>query len=174
MTDSAITKLSVLAGQRFACIKIAGRANFNSSLDFRTVMTELQAKGFICFIIDLSDCLLMDSTFLGVLAGLGLKMRPSGDDSAIARITLLNPNDRITELLENLGVLQLFNITNGPFAVPETLRVCAAEATQASREEITRACLEAHETLMALNPENISRFKDVAKFLAEDLAKLRK
>jgi len=39
---------------------------------------------------------------------------------------------------------------------------------------LTRACLEAHETLMAINPENVARFKDVAMFLAEDLAKLRK
>ena len=28
------------------------------------------------------------------------------------------------------------------------------------REEVTRTCLEAHQTLMQINPENVSRFKD--------------
>jgi hypothetical protein len=42
-----------------------------------------------------------------------------------------------------------------------------------SHEELTRASLEAHQTLMDLKPENVARFKDVVKFLAEDLKKLR-
>ena len=40
-----------------------------------------------------------------------------------------------------------------------------------SRDEVKAACLEAHETLMQAHPENISRFKDLAQFLAEDLKK---
>jgi hypothetical protein len=31
--------------------------------------------------------------------------------------------------------------------------------------------MEAHETLMALSPENAARFKDVAQFLAEGVKK---
>ena len=164
----------MLVGKQFACVKIAGRANFNSSIDFRTLVTGLLTKGFSCFVIDLSECVLMDSTFLGVLAGFGLKMRQSGEGVTAGRVTLLNPSARVTELLENLGLLELFRITHGKLAAPETLEACASEPAHASREELTRACLEAHETLMAINPENVARFKDVAKFLAEDLEKLRK
>jgi anti-sigma B factor antagonist len=173
--ESSSTRLLVLVGQQFACVKIAGRANFNSSIDFRTLVTGLQAKGFCCFVIDLSECVLMDSTFLGVLAGFGLKMRQDANDADTARVTLLNPNDRVTELLENLGMLELFRITHGKLTSPEgALEVCSPEPGQSSRKELTRACLEAHETLMAINPENVARFKDVAKFLAEDLEKLKK
>lgn len=172
--ESSSAKLFVLVGKRFACIKITGRANFNSSIDFRTLVTGLTAKGFSCFVIDLSECVLMDSTFLGVLAGFGLKLRQDGDAAATGSVTLLNPNSRVTELFENLGVLQLFRIAQGKLAAPEALEPCASEPAQASHEELTRACLEAHETLMAINPENAARFKDVAKFLAEDLEKLRK
>ena len=164
----------VLVGQRFACIKIAGRANFNSSLDFRTLVTELQAKDYSCFVVDLSECALMDSTFLGVLAGFGLKLRQDGGDDGNSRVTLLNPNARVTELLENLGMSDLFRITHGALAPPETLESHSPKSGNGSREELTRACLEAHETLMAVNPGNVARFKDVAKFLAEDLKKLKK
>jgi anti-anti-sigma regulatory factor len=172
--ESSSAKLLVLVGKQFACVKIAGRANFNSSIDFQTLVTELQAKGISCFVIDLSECVLMDSTFLGVLAGFGLRMRENSDVAATGSVTFLNPSSRVTELLENLGVLELFRITHGKLAAPEALEPCPSGPAHASREELTRACLEAHETLMAINPENVARFKDVAKFLAEDLAKLRK
>ncbi len=164
----------MLVGKRFACIKITGRVNFNSSIDFRMLAARLQAAGFLYFVIDLSECVLMDSTFLGVLAGFGLKMRQSGGDATAGRVTLLNPSARVTELLENLGLLELFRVTRGDLTAPETLEAYSPDPTHPSREELTRACLEAHETLMAINPENVSRFKDVALVLAEDLAKLRK
>jgi len=165
-------KILVFAGEKFACIKIIGRANFNSSIDFKTLVNELLQKGFNYFVLDLSECALMDSTFLGVLAGLGLKSTGNENNSANPTIELLNANVRITELLENLGVLHLFKATQGARAMPE----CTERAHQPvnpSREEVTRACLEAHQTLMALNPENIGRFKEVAQFLAEDLKKLK-
>ncbi len=171
--ESASAKILVLVGKHFACIKVVGRANFNSSLDFRTVIAELQAKDYSWFVIDLAECVLMDSTFLGVLAGVGLKMRRDGDAEDAARVTLLNPNPRVTELIENLGASDLFRIAQGNLAPPEPLHACATQPGQATRVELTRACLEAHETLMAINPENAVRFKDVAKFLAEDLKKFR-
>src|SRR5208337_4066544 len=102
-------KLLVLVGRDFACLKISGRANFSSGPDFKALLTGLAQKGYHRFIIDLSECVLMDSTFLGVLAGFGMKMdRTGGADQR--SIELYNPNARITELLENLGALNLFKI----------------------------------------------------------------
>ena len=103
-------KLSVLVCKDFTCVKIAGRANFMSSPDFKTLLTELKQKGYHRFIIDLAECVLMDSTFLGVLAGFGLTMNPSGESDK-CNIELLNPSTRVRELLENLGVLPLFKVT---------------------------------------------------------------
>jgi anti-sigma B factor antagonist len=167
-------KILVLVGQKFACIKISGRANFNSSIDFRTLLNELQQKGYKYFILDLSECLLMDSTFLGVMAGFGLKMNasPSNSDPQ-SGIELFAPNARITELLENLGVLHLFKINQGPLVLPECATPHSLTAQNPSREEVTRACLEAHQTLMDINPDNVPKFKEVAQFLAEDLKKTK-
>jgi hypothetical protein len=38
-----------------------------------------------------------------------------------------------------------------------------------TKNDLSRNCLEAHETLMQVNPENIAKFKEVTRFLAEDL-----
>jgi len=165
-------KMLVLVGEKFACIKIIGRANFTSSIDFKTLINELRQKDYGYFVLDLSECALMDSTFLGVLAGFGLKMGGGAEGGEDKRgIVMLNPNPRITELLENLGVLHLFRITHGE--APACSETVAHAEVKATREEVTRACLEAHETLMNLNPDNVARFKDVAQFLAEDLKKLK-
>jgi len=165
-------KMSVLVGERFACIKIAGRANFTSSIDFKTLINELRLKGYTYFVLDLSECLLMDSTFLGVLAGFGLKMSAPAGESSNQPIELLNANQRIVELLENLGVLHLFRLTQGGAALSGNAEPVPQTPTAPNKEEVTRACLEAHRTLMEINPANAARFKDVSQFLAEDLKKL--
>ena len=172
-TKMSSANLSVLVGKNFACIKICGRANFTSSPDFKTLLSELNQKGFGHFIIDLGECVLMDSTFLGVLSGFGLKLNPNG--APVDRgIELHNASTRVGELLENLGAAHLFKSTCGPLQLPADVKACTPECTNPTHEEITRTSLEAHQTLMAMNPENVVRFKDVAQFLAEDLKSLEK
>jgi len=165
--------LSVLVGKKLVCIKIAGRANFASSPDFKTLLNELAGKGYKHFVIDLSACVLMDSTFLGVLAGFGIKLNPNGAP-AERGIELLNASERVTELLENLGAVHLFNLKTGALEMPDVVKTCEPESIHPTHEQITRTSLEAHQTLMAINPENAARFKDVTQFLAEDLKCLEK
>lgn len=163
-------KLMVLIGEHFACVKVAGRANFATSVDFKTVLAGLESKGYPVIVIELSDCSLMDSTFLGVLAAFGVKLNPTEADCVKQVIELRNANERLLELLENLGVLHLFKICQGE--LPDCREV-ASDACNPSREALTRASLEAHQTLMEINPANVSRFKDVTKFLAEDLERIK-
>ena len=110
-----------MVGKDFACLKIAGRANFSFSPDFKTLLTELNQKGYNRFVIDLSECMLMDSTFLGVLAGFGIKLNQAGAPDQRG-IELLNANARVTELLENLGALHLFKSTSGALPLPEGIQ----------------------------------------------------
>jgi anti-anti-sigma regulatory factor len=163
----------VSIGEKSALVQIAGRANFTSSVDFKSLLDQLLQRGYTCFVLDLTECVLMDSTFLGVLAGFGLKLNSPQTDKIERTIQLFNPNSRISELLENLGVLHLFHVTEGPVQTPDGAAVKDVQTTHASREEVTRTCLEAHKTLMDINPENVGRFKDVTAFLADDLKKMK-
>jgi anti-sigma B factor antagonist len=164
-------KMLVMVGEQLACIRIIGRANFASSVDFKALVDELRQKGCDCFVLDLSECVLMDSTFLGVLAGLGLKLTTGNGEPIRHGVELFNPCPRITDLLETLGVLHLFKITQSainPTAATQTLE---HTPTNPSKAEVTRTCLEAHQTLMDISPANAARFKDVAQFLAEGVKK---
>ena len=175
--NSLANNLAVWVGDQLVCVKVAGRANFSGSVDFKTLVTGLWEKGYHRFVLDLSECLLMDSTFLGVLAGLGLKLNnhpaPAGQANANGQhaIELLNPSPRIADLLENLGITHLFDIRRGRLTT-DCLVALDHAPTPADRREVQKTCLEAHQTLLDVNPDNVPKFKDVAQFLAEDLKKL--
>jgi anti-anti-sigma regulatory factor len=165
--------LSVFVGKNVAWIRIGGRANFASSPDFKTLLEKLQQKGYSHFKIELQSCVLMDSTFLGVLAGFGMKISPEGA-TAERGVELMNASERVQELLENLGAVHLFKMTTGELTLPPDMKQCQTEDTSPTHEQITRTSLEAHQTLMKITPENVARFKDVTQFLAEDLQNLEK
>jgi len=162
--------LQVAVTDEIALVKISGRASFNCSVDFKTLVYELRSRGYGKFVLDLTDCLILDSTFLGVLAGFGLKLADA--KAGKTTITLLNPNQRILDLLENLGVAQLFCVAQGKEPLSEQCRQVQPSDVATDKLETARACLEAHETLMQIDPANIPKFKDVAKFMAEDLKRL--
>lgn len=152
-------------------LKVCGRANFTSSVDFKKIFNELAQRGFKRFTIDLADCQMMDSTFLGVLAGIGLKFFKTEEQGGKQSVILVNPNPRVADLLENLGVAHLFKVLTDDNTTRQDFRPVTEEG-QASKVEVTKTCLEAHKLLMELNPENVRKFKDVAQFLAEDLRKM--
>jgi len=166
------SNLLVWVGEEVVCIRIAGRASFTSSVDFKALVNGLHQKGYSRFRLDLTHCLLMDSTFLGVLAGLGLKFGAIRNGDLDPTLELLNANPRILDLLENLGVSHLFKLVNGPEACTDKMAPVEPTNTNPDRKEMSRTCYEAHQTLIEINPDNIPKFKEVAQFLAEDLKKM--
>ena len=66
-------------------IKVNGKGDFNLSIDLKKLFDELRHRGFQRFVLELCDCVMMDSTFLGLLAGIALK---SGGDNGASNFTL--------------------------------------------------------------------------------------
>lgn len=163
--------LKVMAGDAFACVQVSGRANFTLGIDFQALLAELHKRDYPYVVLDLSDCMLMDSTFLGILTGFGLKMGQGAEASNKRVVELLNPNARVSELLENLGVMQLFTLRQGTQDTPPCAEQPLPTNPAPSQQQLKRACLEAHQTLMSLNSENAARFKDVTQFLSEEIKK---
>jgi anti-anti-sigma regulatory factor len=166
---SQTANLMVAVFDHVVCVKICGRADFTSSLDLKKLINELWARGYNRFVFELCDCVMMDSTFLGMLSGIGLKFcadkTPQGSP-----LELFNPNPRIADVLDSLGVAHLFKITT---ADPLTNGFQPlSKAPDTTRADVARNCLEAHKTLMEINPENAVKFKDVTQFLAEDLKRI--
>lgn len=180
MTNN-LPSLMVAVTDHSAIVKVNGRANFTTSVSFKRLVGELHERGFEQFVLDLSDCVTMDSTFLGVLAGTALRFSerragahsPENQRPGAGRLRLLNPNQRVADLLDNLGVSDLFSTLYCETPDPPAQQLTPAQELNPSREELSKTCLEAHQVLMDVNPDNIPKFKDVAQFLAEDLKKAK-
>lgn len=176
--SSTPANLSIWAGDDIVVVRITGRANFQSSVDFKATLLELWQRGARRFILDLTQCQLMDSTFLGVMAGLGLKFSKEQNSGGMAIIELLNPSPRVADLFDNLGIIHLFTVSTSPGRELAGLDPEGLDPVEPSthctpdRKETTRVCLEAHKLLMQLNEANIAKFKDVTKFLEEDLKRM--
>jgi anti-anti-sigma regulatory factor len=170
MTPAA-AQLQVALIEGAPVIRVTGRANFTLGVDFKRVVAVLRERGYNRFALELSACQMMDSTFLGVLAGLGLKSAEShsGPDAAVC---LFGASARILDMLDNLGVRHLFRALDLPAVSAANFE--AIEPSAAPKAEVSRTCLEAHQLLMAINPANVDKFKDVTAFLAEDVKRLER
>ena len=165
--NPVVGKLSVWVGEMTACVRITGRANFALSVPFRKLLQHLREAGHARVLLDLSECQLMDSTFLGVLAYEAKERSNQLGGQMVHGLELLNANPTVRQLIEDIGVAHLFRFAERDLANEQF--AAAPEAGQASREELNRTCLEAHELLMALQPDNVEKFKDVARFFADEL-----
>ena len=166
-------KILVSVDEQYACIKLVGKANCTCSPEFKTLFDELWKRGCIHFILDLAECAFMDSTFLGILAWSGLKVNTPSPDKIERTLELYNPSESIAELIENLGVLHLFKVTQGQVTPPDNAETREIVLPSPNSEACKRASLEAHKLLIQINPANAAKFKDVVAFLAEDLKRLK-
>jgi len=165
-------KISVAVEPPAAYLKIAGRAAVESSRDFKALVLKLSATGIRYFILDLRECLLMDSTFSGVLAGLVALPSAQPGTPTLCCFTLVQPNERVADLLDNLGVMPLVQrIQEGDVQTP-SVSFEELPPGQHTKAEIATNCLEAHRILMALKPENVAKFRSLEQTLAAQLTLL--
>jgi len=108
----------------------------------------------------------MDSTFMGTLAGMALRLRDVGQGN----LHVININERNLDLLQGLGLDQLFSIdATGLEGGPDTPMASPASEEQRERETTSKTMLEAHEALVKADPTNLTKFKDVLQYLRQDL-----
>ena len=149
-------------------VRVQGKGSFLNSGNLKEFAQEMVNRGYREFIIDLEECAAMDSTFMGTMAGVALRLKELGH----GHLHVVHCGTRSRELLTGLGLDQIFNIHANGSASPECHQLGTERAHDAiEREKIeqARTMLEAHEALCEAAPENLLRFKDVLDYLKQDL-----
>jgi anti-sigma B factor antagonist len=147
---------------------VVGKGSFQNSPALKEFSKRMLERGCRQFIVDLNGCPVMDSTFMGTLAGIALRLREFGNGSLLVR----NANERNSDLLQNLGLNNLFDVeSKGPEVATETLVGDAPleDNHLIDRSDQAECMIEAHEALVDADPENLARFKDVLEYLKQDL-----
>lgn len=142
-------------------VRITGRACFQNSACLRDFVTEMLRQGKARFVLDFQHCTSMDSTFLGVLAGVALELRkrPGGGSLVLSRM-----GPRNLELVRNLGLHRLLTVDAGDFQMGFRGEA-ALECKDQTELDHARLVLEAHENLVTADESNRTKFQDVLAFL---------
>jgi anti-sigma B factor antagonist len=180
-----MSKILVARSADLGFIKVVGRGSFQNSGCLKAFYQQLLKEGVRRFVVDLEACTYLDSTFLGILLGLGLKLKEVGP----GLLHILNASPRNLELLKNLGLDRLIHIegSGAPSGAVGAVRGLANGSGSGllngvredrldempcpvpTKAEAAPTILEAHVNLMEFDARNIPKFKDVVEFLREDL-----
>jgi len=111
------------------------------------------------FVIDLTETDSIDSTNLGLLARLALRMQAL--DSR--RVTIVSNRADINSLLTSMALDEVFDIVED--TGPEIKAVREVPRETADKETLARTLIDAHRALMDLNEHNREMFQDVVAAL---------
>ena len=149
-------------------VKVEGKGSFLNSGNLREFTREMVNRGYREFFVDLEKCAMMDSTFMGTMAGVALRLKELGH----GHLHVVHCGERSRALLTGLGLDQIFSIhangTTGP-QCDSLQRESIAESPDEKKQENARQMLDAHQALCDAAPQNLSRFKDVIDYLKQDL-----
>jgi anti-anti-sigma factor len=143
-------------------IQVGGRGNFQGCPSLKKFAEAMIARGYRSFIVDLASCEHMDSTFMGTLTGISQNLRALDGGSLRA----LNVNRRNADLFENLGLNHLFSVEPaGADPITPAEKGAGLLPLPSESGPAHEVVLAAHEALVAANPENAVRFRDVLEYL---------
>lgn len=162
---------SILVGidGRTVWVRVEGKGSFLNSTGLKEFGKEMTNRGFRQFVFDLKNCPVMDSTFMGTLASIALRLRELGS----GELSVVHLNERNRDLLSNLGLDQLFSIGPASEAGPEGEVVHALPQDPLDKRSRAETMLEAHVAVVEANPANAAKFKDVLEYLKQDLHLVR-
>ena len=149
-------------------VRVEGKGSFLNSGNLKEFAQEMVNRGYREFVIDLENCAMMDSTFMGTMAGVALRLKELGH----GHLHVVHCGNRSLELLSGLGLDQIFSIHSNGATAPECESlepVPNADKSAEQKKEQAQTMLEAHEALCQAAPENFPRFKDVLDYLKQDL-----
>ena len=145
-------------------IRVKGNASFVCAPPLRELAKRLAAEPFSGLKIDLQECTWMDSTFMGMLAMLGLNARKKN-----APAEIYNASEQNEKLLCGLGLKKVFEFKTGPSQFGDEVQAASNESTPESR---ARNVLDAHQTLMDIDEDNVSKFEKVVEYVRKDIDKM--
>ena len=159
-------------------IRVEGRGSFKISPALKQFIHRLVEEGSARrILLDMSACVGMDSTFMGMLAGMSGFLKKKGNPVSLK---LINLSEKNRKLLSTLGVDRVLehslNATEEEREVVEKMLTQTSErldARSVDKLEAAQTALEAHQSLAEIDPENQVRFRSVLELLQNDVQTLR-
>jgi hypothetical protein len=158
MNPSEKGRLLVARNEGIAYIRVEGPATFRDCPALRNFVETMRDDGVRQFHFLLDQCSTLDSTFLGTIAGIRLRV------GAPRAVVIRSANDKVQSILQTMGLDQLVTYAAAAEAAEETPLATLPHQT-VDRDELRRLMIEAHEDLGNIDQSNQTRFQSVVDFL---------
>jgi len=149
-------------------IRPEGRGTFLESPFIGNFVEAAVEAGHSDFVIDLEACSGMDSTFMGMMAGLGISFRRKKK----GQLTIVGTNDKTKASLLELGLHHLSRIEPSEGAWVGRYDEFRSGLIPLTSEEIgdkESHILKCHENLCEAEASNVDRFKTVLEMLGSQM-----
>lgn len=143
-------------------IRVIGLGTLQNGSSLRAYLKEAKQRGMLEYVFDLERCQGMDSSFMGLLAGIALDMGETAKGIAM----LINVDEYNRGLLNQLGVLEL--ISEGTADIPGNAVWVSLDPQDATALDRARMAIDSHDTLTRIKPENRHRFEALLKRLKDE------
>ncbi len=122
----------------------------------------LDNDGFKTVIIDLTETKGIDSTSLGLIAKISVKMKRHHQ----LRPTIVSTNEDISRILLSMGFDKVFILIRENVEASQQLQELSV--LQESEQEVKDRVVDAHRVLMELNDKNRDCFRDLVRSLESE------
>jgi anti-anti-sigma factor len=163
--EQTADRILVAVSRTTAHIRIIGRGTLKMGPVFREFLAAAEDQGVAHAAVDLAECETLDSTMLGILAGLAMRLRRLGGGM---RVGGLSP--KTLTLFRTLGLDRIVEIGAGDVAAPDPGALKPLDRDAATRQA-DETILEAHEDLVEASADNLPRFRDVIEFMRDSVAR---
>ncbi|MDB9741439.1 STAS domain-containing protein [Akkermansiaceae bacterium] len=150
-------------------IRCVAKGNFNNSPSIEAWATSQLTNGLKEIVVDLEKCTGMDSTFMGNLAGLAVKLMEHG-----SRLQIVDASNKCIDSLNDLGISSLMELNPKEDAhewikAKDCIRKSLVELHVQNDEKKAIHVYEAHKKLSELDEQNADRFQDVLACLESSI-----
>lgn len=143
--------------------KLIGEVRAQSCISLDKLLQKIEQQEHVAgAIVDLTQTTFIDSTVLGVLAKLGLKLKQAHNIQAV----MLSTNTDITTLANSMGLSQVFVVLN--YSGEQDICTHALAEENVTHRNMLNTVLDAHKTLMHLNASNQNMFEPLVKQLQKE------
>src|SRR5207247_9299692 len=123
-------------------VRVEGKGSFLNSVKLKEFARRMLDRGYREFVVDLAHCAMMDSTFMGRVASVALRLKELGQ----GHLHVVRCGNRSRELLSGLGLDHIFDIRAIGAIAPQRGALERAETSgEARKGDQAGARREGHE-----------------------------
>lgn len=154
------------AGTTPVIVKVVGRANYLNCRPLADFFEKMLAQNKLEFSLHLGACTSMDSTFLGIITSLAIRLAQKHKGGFIRLYQL---SERNLELVHNMGLDRILSVEIGDLPQHNSLSTEQALPLRPWEAAHPELILKAHQALVAIHEANKHQFQDLLTFLQREI-----